>query len=91
VSRYQTDIVDTWETQSVLLTGVCPIKPINGKMVQTTLWESDQLIVPVKWGNARRGKGLAVEPLGQGHIHCTKRRIKDGNKTGRITYRENDR
>jgi len=37
VARYQTDIMETRETQSVLLTGVCPIKPINGKIVQTTL------------------------------------------------------
>ncbi len=27
--------------------------------MQTTLWESDQLIVPEKRGNARGGKGLA--------------------------------
>ena len=91
VARYQTDIMETRETQSVLLTGVCPIKPINGKIVQTTLWESDQLIVPMKQGNAYGGKGLAVEPLGQGHIHRTKRRVKDGNKTGLITYPENGR
>nr|QNO54010.1 hypothetical protein OHMBFCMF_00029 [Methanosarcinales archaeon ANME-1 ERB6] len=58
VARYQTDIMETRETQSVLLTGVCPIKPINGKIVQTTLWESDQCIVPEKQGNACRGKGL---------------------------------
>ena len=91
VARYQMDIMGTREGQSVLLTGVCAIKPINGKIVQTTLWESDQLIVPLKRANAREGKGLAVEPLGQGHIHRTKRRIKDGNKTGLITYPENDR
>jgi hypothetical protein len=91
VARYQTDIVGTREAQSVLLNGVCVIKPIDGKIVQTTLWESDQLIVPVKRGNARRGKGLAVEPLGRGHIHCTKRQIKDGNKTGHITYSETGR
>ena len=91
VARYQMDIMGTREGQSVLLTGVCPIKPINGKIVQTTLWESDQFIVPEKRGNARGGKGLAVEPLGQGHIHRTKRRVKDGNKTGHITYPENDR
>jgi hypothetical protein len=42
VARYQTDIMETREAQSVLLTGVCPIKPINGKTVQTTLWESVQ-------------------------------------------------
>ena len=91
VARYQMDIMGTREGQSVLLTGVCPIKPINGKIVQTTLWESDQFIVPVKRGNACGGKGLAVEPLGQGHIHRTKRRVKDGNKTGLITYLENGR
>jgi hypothetical protein len=91
VARYQTDIVGTREAQSVLLNGVCPIKPIDGKIVQMTRWESDQLIVPLKRGNARGGKGLAVEPLGQGHIHRTKRRAKDGNKTGSITYPENDR
>ena len=91
VARYQTDIMGTREGQSVLLTGVCGIKPIDGKIVQTTLWESDQFIVPLKRGNARGGKGLAVEPLGQGHIHRTKRRVKDGNKTGLITYPENDR
>ena len=91
VARYQTDIMETREGQSVLLTGVCAIKLIDGKIVQTTLWESDQFIVPEKRGNARGGKGLAVEPLGQGHIHRTKRRVKDGNKTGLITYPENGR
>ena len=91
VARYQMDIMGTREGQSVLPTGVCVIKPIDGKIVQMTLWESDQFIVPLKRGNARRGKGLAVEPLGQGHIHRTKRRVKGGNKTGLITYPENDR
>ena len=86
VARYQTDIMVTREGQSVLLMGVCAIKPIDDKIVQTTLWESDQFIVPKKRGNARGGKGLAVEPLGQGHIHRTKRRVKGGNKTVLITY-----
>jgi hypothetical protein len=45
----------------------------------------------LKRGNARGRKGLAVEPLDQGHIHRTKRRIKDGNKTGLITYLVNGR
>jgi hypothetical protein len=86
VARYQTDIRGTREGQSVLPMGVCAIKPINGKILQTALWESDQPIVPVKRGNARGRKGLAVEPFGQGHIHRTKRLVKDGNKTGIITY-----
>jgi hypothetical protein len=91
VARYQMDIMETRETQGVLLSGVCAIKPINGKIVQTTLWESDQFIVPVKRGNARGGKGLTGEPLGQGHIFCTQRQVKDGNKTGLITYPESGR
>lgn len=32
-----------------------------------------------------------VEPWGKGHIHSTKRRAKDGNKIGLITYPKNDR
>ena len=59
VARYQMDIMGTRDTQSVLPLGVCPIKPIDGKIVQTTLWESDQFIVPVMRGNARGGKELA--------------------------------
>jgi hypothetical protein len=86
VARCQMDIMGTREGHSVRLMGVCAIKPINGMIVQTTLWESDQLIVPVKRGNACGGKDLAVEPLGQGHIHRTKRQVRDGNKTGLITY-----
>ena len=61
VARYQKDIMGTRETQSVLPWGVCPIKPIDGKMVQTTLWGSDQSIVPVMRGNAHRGKGLVQQ------------------------------
>ncbi len=41
VARYQTDIMGTRETPSVLLTGVCAVKPINGKTVQTTLWDCE--------------------------------------------------
>ncbi|MDI6885502.1 MAG: hypothetical protein QMD22_03980, partial [archaeon] len=52
---------------------------------------SDQLIVLMKQGNACGGKGLAGEPLEQGHILRTKRRVMDGNKTGLITYLEKDR
>ena len=31
-------------------------------------WESDQRILPLKQGNVCGGRGLTVEPLGQGHI-----------------------
>ena len=63
-----------------------------------TLWESDQLILPLKRSNARGEKELAGEPLGQEGIFCTQRQAKDVkistqhvNKTGLITYQENDR
>jgi len=67
----------------------CDIKPIDGKMLQMTLWESDQLIVPMRQGNSCRGKGLAGKPLGQENIFRTLRRFKDGNKTVLTTYTEN--
>jgi hypothetical protein len=41
VARYQTDIMGTREAQGVLLSGVCAIKHINGKIVQTTLWDCE--------------------------------------------------
>jgi hypothetical protein len=85
VARYQRDIIGTQEGQGVLLNGVCPIKPVKGKIVQKTHWESVQLRVPLRRGNFHEGKGLAVEPLGQGHIFCIPRQIRDGNKTGLIT------
>jgi hypothetical protein len=40
----------------------------------------------LKQDNAREGKGLAVEPLGPEHLFCSQRQVKDGNKTGHITY-----
>ena len=89
------------EGQCVLLTGVCGVKHKNGETLQMALWESDQFIMPTallrlrfalpsKQGNSCRGKGLAEEPLGQGHIFCTQMRVKDGNKTGLITHLTND-
>jgi len=57
---YHSENMGTRETQSVLLrkSGVCDVKPINGKIPQMTYWESDQFIVPLKQGNACGGKGL---------------------------------
>jgi retron-type reverse transcriptase len=59
VARYQMDSMGTREARGVLLNEVCGIKPMNGEIVQKTLWESDQLIVPKKQGNACGGKGRA--------------------------------
>jgi len=61
MARYQKDKVGTRETQSVSQRfGICIRKPINGKPMQMTLWESDQSIVVRKQGNACGAKGLAV-------------------------------
>ena len=46
--------------------------------------------LPLKRGNSCGGKGLAEEPLGQGHIFRTQMRANDGNKTELITYLTND-
>ena len=55
---YQTVNMGTRETQDALPKGVCDIKPINGKILQITFWESDQFVVPLKQGNSCGGKGL---------------------------------
>jgi hypothetical protein len=87
---YQTETMGTRETRYALPTGVCVVKPIDGKTAQMAYWESDQFIVPLKQGNACGGKGLTVEPLGQGHIFRTQMRVKGGNKTVLTTYPEKD-
>ena len=58
VAWYQKEIMGTREAQYALPTGVCAAKPIDGKMVQMAYWESDQIIVLLKQGNAYGGKGL---------------------------------
>jgi len=55
---YQMVNMGTRETQDALSKGVCDIKPINGKILQTAFWESDQFVVPLKQGNSCGGKGL---------------------------------
>jgi hypothetical protein len=90
VARYQMDTMGTREAQGVLHWEVCGVKPMNGEALQMALWESDQFIVPLKQGNSCGGKGLAEEPLGQGHIFHTQMWVEDGNKTGLITYLTND-
>jgi len=90
VAWYQTETMGTREAQYALPTGVCAVKPMDGKMAQMAYWESDQFIVLMKQGNACGGKGLTVEPLGRGHILRTLMRVKDGNKTVLITYLEKD-
>jgi len=58
VAREQKDSAGTRETRSIPQNGVWTAKPINGKAIQTMLWESDQPIVASKQGNACRAKEL---------------------------------
>ena len=84
------ETIGTRETQNALSKGVCDIKPINGKILQTAFRESDQFVVLLKQGNSCGGKGLTVESLRQGCILRTLMRIKDDHKTGLKTYLEKD-
>ena len=58
VAWYQKETTGTRETQHAFPSGICDIKPINGKILQIALWESDQFVVLLKQGNSCGGKGL---------------------------------
>ena len=58
VAWYQKETTGTRETQHAFPSGICDIKPINGKILQMALWESDQFVVLLKQGNSCGGKGL---------------------------------
>ena len=61
-ARYYKDRAGTRETQSVSSRNrICNTKPVNGKVEQKALWESDRPIVARKQGNSCRVKGLAVK------------------------------
>jgi len=63
VARHQMNSVGTREAQCISRSfGICDDKPINGKESQMMHWESDQLIVVMKQGNACGAKGLAGKP-----------------------------
>ncbi len=66
VAWYQMETMGTRETQYALPKGDCYIKPINGKILQTAFWESDQFVVPLKQGNSCGGKGLTEVCLTSG-------------------------
>ena len=50
VAQYQMDNMGTLEAGNIPHYEVCNVKPMNGKIVQMTLCESDQFIVPLKQG-----------------------------------------
>ena len=66
VAWYQMETMGTREIQYALPSGICDIKPINGKILQIAFWESDQFVVLMKRGNSCRGKGLTEAWLTSG-------------------------
>jgi hypothetical protein len=66
VAWYQKETTGTRETQHAFSSGICDIKPINGKILQIALWESDQFVVLLKQGNACRGKELTEVRMASG-------------------------
>jgi len=74
-ARYQKEKAGTRETQSVPheYSEVCVNKPIDGKLMQKTLWESDRFIVVEKQGNACGAKGSAVMDRGDRDTFSTHR------------------
>jgi group II intron reverse transcriptase/maturase len=74
-ARYQKEKAGTRETQSVPheYSGVCDNKPIDGKLMQKTPWESDRSIVVEKQGNACGAKGSAVMERGDRDTSSTHR------------------
>ena len=75
MARYQKGKAGTRETQSVPCEKrrVCINKPIDGKLRQKTLWESDRSIVVEKQGNACGAKGSAVMDRGDRDTSSTHR------------------
>ena len=62
VARYQRVSIGTRETHDVPARVGANKPPINGKEAQMASWESDQLVVVMKQGNACGAKGLAGRP-----------------------------
>lgn len=63
-ARYQKGLRGTWEIQNVPNSRVCITKPINGKAVQMTFWESYQPILSKKLWKQGGEKELAAVSWG---------------------------
>ncbi|MGB6867657.1 MAG: group II intron reverse transcriptase/maturase [Candidatus Aminicenantaceae bacterium] len=74
MARYQKEKAGTRETRSIPRDNrVCISKPMDGKLRQKMLRESDQFIVVRKQGNACGAKGLAVMDREDGDTSSTHR------------------
>ncbi len=78
----------TWESQGESHAVAVTYKPMNGKMEQLTLWQSDQLVVVKKQSNVCGAKGLAVL---RGNLRETSARHRTGlrmrTKLDSLTHR----
>jgi len=74
VARYPRVNIGTRETHDVPVRVWATKSLSNGKAVQMASWESDQLVVVLKQGNACGAKGLAGEPWSRG--------TSSGHRTG---------
>ncbi|MCX6841670.1 MAG: hypothetical protein NTX53_05250, partial [candidate division WOR-3 bacterium] len=85
-ARYQRASIGTRETHDVPAR-VGANKPlINGKTVPMASWESDQLVVVLKQGNACGAKGLAGEPRGRDTSSGLRTGPRKSTKLNPMTY-----
>jgi len=73
VARYQTELLRTWESQYVPRNGYAIDKLDRSKQWQTTYWQSDYPIVPMKWGNAQGWEGDSSNAMVCGETSTTHR------------------
>jgi len=86
VARYQRVSIGTRETHDAPAR-VGANKPlINGKAAQMASWESDQLVVVMKQGNACGAKGLAGEPRGRDTSSGLRTGQRKSTKLDPMTY-----
>ena len=86
VARYQRVNIGTRETHDAPAR-VWATKPLlNGKVTQMASWESDQLVVVMKQGNACGAKGLAGEPRSRDTFSGLRTGPRKSTKLDSMTY-----
>ena len=86
VARYQRVSIGTRETHDVPARVWANKPPINGKEAQMASWESDQLIVVLKQGNACGAKGLAGRPRSRDTFSGLRTGPRKSTKLDSMTY-----
>jgi len=86
VARYQRVSIGTRETHDVPARVWANKPPINGKEAQMASWESDQLVVVLKQGNACGAKGLAGRPRSRDTSSGLRTGPRKSTKLDSMTY-----